>query len=122
MKRPSKAVEAVAIVCARTLATWQAFVVFCCISTFGGFYVRWNDALQVSQWLSQTCIQLIALSAIGILSRILTEGSDQMNREMHDAVMEELAIAKEQRTKADQERAEIKEMHRELHALLKKEV
>jgi hypothetical protein len=115
MRRPSKAVESVAIVCARMLATWQAFVVFCCIAVFGGFYVNWHDPFMISQWVSQTFIQLVALSAIGILSRVLSESSDQQAKEMHDGVMEELAIAKA-------ERDELKDMHKELHALLKKGV
>jgi len=48
-------------------------------------------------WLTQTCIQLVLLPAIIVGQNLQGETSEQRARETHDAVMEELKIARDDR-------------------------
>lgn len=73
--------------------------------------MNWHNPYQVVQWISQTFLQLVLLSIIMVGQKCLSNASDTQAQEMHDAVMQELEIAK-----AD--RDELLKMHKEIQTLL----
>lgn len=90
---------------------WCAYI-FAALAIYGATAVDWHNAFQVVQWVSQTFLQLVLLSIIMVGQKVLSESSDKQAKEMHDAVMEELSIARK-------ERAEFHKLHKELHDLVK---
>lgn len=90
---------------------WCAYI-FALLAIWGGTGVHWDKPFEVVQWVSQTFLQLVLLSIIMVGQKVLSDASDQQAREMHDAVMEELELAKK-------ERAEFRRMHEEIHQVVK---
>ena len=87
------------------VATMTCAYIFAALAVWGGMGVDWRNPFQIVQWISQTFLQLVLLSIIMVGQKVLSTASDQQAKEMHDAVMDELA--------------EVKGMHRELHALVR---
>lgn len=115
MKHVRKFNDHFAVLVTNGVSTMWCAYLFALLAFWGGTTVNWHKASEIVQWVSQTFLQLVLLSIIMVGQKVLTENSDNMNKEMHDAVMEELKIAK-------QERAELRKIHHELMAHLKAEV
>lgn len=100
---------------ADSLSTKACFVIFCIISFVPLAIQMPHDILGWQQWISQTAIQLIALSVLAIVSK--KEGREQRRvmEETHDAVMAEMSIVKEELDLAREERDEMKQIMDEIH-------
>lgn len=103
--------DRLAIIVTNAVGTMWCAYIFAGLAIWGGTAVDWHNAYQVVQWISQTFLQLVLLSIIMVGQKVLSKASDAQAKEMHDAVMEELEIAKA-------ERIEMLELHRELHQML----
>lgn len=71
----------------------------------------WTNRLQAVDWISQTLLQLVLLSIIMVGQRVLSAASEAQAKEMHDAVMEELELAKA-------ERSELLALHQDIRRIL----
>lgn len=89
--------DRLAAIVTNSVATMWCAYIFAALAIWGGTAVDWHNALQVVQWISQTFLQLVLLSIIMVGQRVLSEASDFQAKEMHDAVMQELALAREER-------------------------
>lgn len=103
--------DRLAILVTNSVGTMWCAYAFAALAIWGGTAVDWHNAYQVVQWISQTFLQLVLLSIIMVGQKVLSQASDVQAKEMHDAVMEELEIAKAART-------ETLELHKELHRIL----
>lgn len=99
----------------RVVSTMWCAYAFAAFSLWGATAVDWSNRLEVVDWASQTFLQLILLSIIMVGQRVLSAASDAQAKEMHDAVMEELALAKTQRE-------EILALHMDIKILLTKQI
>jgi hypothetical protein len=110
---PSKKLQQIndrlAVIVTSAVGTMWCAYIFAGLAIWGGTGVKWTDAFQVVQWISQTFLQLVLLSIIMVGQKVVSAASDAQAKEMHDAVMEELELAKAERT-------QIKKMHEELRA------
>jgi len=104
--------DRLAVLVTSSVATMWCAYVFAGLAFWGGTGVDWHNTFQVVQWISQTFLQLVLLSIIMVGQKVLATASDNQAKEMHDAVMQELELAK-----AD--RAEILALHKDLRRLVK---
>ncbi len=93
------------------VATMGCAYIFAVVALWGGTAVDWSNRLQAVDWISQTFLQLILLSIIMVGQRVLSAASEAQAKEMHDAVMEELELAKV-------ERAELLSLRNDIQRLL----
>lgn len=100
-----------AAVVTNSVATMWCAYLFAGLAIWGGTAVDWHNPFQIVQWISQTFLQLVLLSIIMVGQKVLSKASDAQATEMHDAIMEELVIAKA-------ERAEMLELHKDVHSIL----
>lgn len=102
-------------VIADSLSTKVCFVIFCIIAFVPLFFQHPADVLGWDQYISQTVIQLVALSVLAIVSK--KEGREQQRilNETHDCVMEELALVQEELALAREERENMKALLKEIH-------
>jgi len=104
--------DRIAVIVTSGVATMWCAYIFAALAIWGGTSVDWHNSLQVVQWISQTFLQLVLLSIIMVGQKVLAESSDTQAKEMHDAVMQELEIAKG-------DRAQIMRLHKDLQQLIK---
>ena len=81
--------------------------------------IRTGDPLVIVAWVAQTFLQLVLLSIIMVGQQASSDAVAQKISETHEASLGEFELAKEARAIADQELAEIKNMAKEIHTILK---
>lgn len=81
--------------------------------------IKSGDSLVIVAWVAQTFLQLVLLSIIMVGQQASSDAVAQKITETHAASLSEFELAKEARTIADQELAEIKAMAKEIHTILK---
>lgn len=74
-----------------------------------------RNLLVIDAWIAQTFLQLVLLSVIMAGQQLASEAIEQRDRETHDAVMEELSLARQQRDEMHALVAEVHELVAELH-------
>lgn len=104
---------------ADSLSTKACLLIFCIIAFVPLAVQIPKDILGWQQWVSQTAIQLIALSILAIVAK--KEGREQraMLKETHDTVMEQFKYMREDRSTEAEERQNIKDIVEDVHCLLK---
>lgn len=112
MKKLQDFNDKIAVFVTGAVATMWCAYIFAGLAVWGGTSVDWHNSFQVVSWISQTFLQLVLLSIIMVGQKVVSAASDAQAKEMHDAVMEELALAKK-------ERDELKKLHHELHDIVK---
>lgn len=81
--------------------------------------IRTGDPLVIVAWVAQTFLQLVLLSIIMVGQQASSDSVAQKINETHVASLGEFELAKEARSIADQELAELKEITRDIHRVLK---
>ena len=81
--------------------------------------IRTGDPLVIVAWVAQTFLQLVLLSIIMVGQDASSAAVAQKISETHAASLGEFELAKEARAIADQELAELKEITRDIHRVLK---
>jgi hypothetical protein len=81
--------------------------------------IRTGDSLIIVAWVAQTFLQLVLLSIIMVGQQAQADSVAQKISETHVASLGEFELAKEARRIADQELAELKEITRDIHRILK---
>jgi len=77
-----------------------------------------RDSIVIVSWIAQTFLQLVLLSIIMVGQKVQSESVEQKIDETHTASLAEFELAKEARTNAALELAELKEISREIQALI----
>jgi len=81
--------------------------------------LKTGDVVVIVAWVAQTFLQLVLLSIIMVGQNVASAAVEQKINETHEASLGEFELAKEARSIANQERAELKELSREMHQVLK---
>ena len=81
--------------------------------------LKTGDVGVIVAWVAQTFLQLVLLSIIMVGQNVASAAVEQKINETHEASLGEFELAKEARSIANQELAEIKELSREMHQVLK---
>lgn len=81
--------------------------------------IRSGDALVIVAWVAQTFLQLVLLSIIMVGQDASSAAVAQKINETHEASLGEFELAKEARLIANQELAELKEIAKEIHQVLR---
>lgn len=81
--------------------------------------LRTGDPLIIVAWVAQTFLQLVLLSIIMVGQQASSDAVAQKISETHVASLGEFELAKEARLLANQELAELKQIAREIHQVLK---
>jgi hypothetical protein len=81
--------------------------------------IRTGDSLIIVAWVAQTFLQLVLLSIIMVGQQAQADSVAQKISETHVASLGEFELAKEARSIATQELAELKEITRDIHRVLK---
>ena len=100
---------------ADSLSTKTCFVIFCIIAFVPLAVQMPRDILGWQQWISQTAIQLIALSVLAIVAKKESREQQKMLQETHDKVLEEFNMIKEELALGREEREELKMLVAHLH-------
>jgi hypothetical protein len=77
-----------------------------------------GDSIVIVAWIAQTFLQLVLLSIIMVGQKVQSASVEQKIDETHTASLAEFELAKEARTDAALELAELKEISREMQALI----
>lgn len=77
-----------------------------------------GDSIVIVSWVAQTFLQLVLLSIIMVGQKVQSASVEQKIDETHTASLAEFELAKEARTDAALELAELKEISREMQALI----
>ena len=80
--------------------------------------IRSHDTIVIVSWVAQTFLQLVLLSIIMVGQSVQSESVSQQIAETHTAALGEFELAKEARTGAAEELAEIKIISSEIHLIL----
>jgi hypothetical protein len=94
-----------------------AFVALTLVSLPGT--LKTHSAVLIVQWIAQTFLQLVLLSIIMVGQNQASAGVEQKINETHAASLGEFELAKEARLIAKQELAELHEIAKEIHRLLR---
>ncbi|CAN2189114.1 hypothetical protein MCEJIRE27_00480 [Candidatus Nanopelagicaceae bacterium] len=81
--------------------------------------IRTGDSLVIVAWVAQTFLQLVLLSIIMVGQQAQADSVAQKINETHVASLGEFELAKEARSIANQELAELKEITRDIHRVLR---
>ena len=81
--------------------------------------LKTGDVVVIVAWVAQTFLQLVLLSIIMVGQNVASAAVEQKINETHEASLGEFELAKEARSIANQELAELKELLREMHQVLK---
>jgi hypothetical protein len=81
--------------------------------------IRTGDSLIIVAWVAQTFLQLVLLSIIMVGQQAQADSVAQKINETHVASLGEFELAKEARNLADQELAELKEIAKDIHRVLR---
>jgi hypothetical protein len=77
-----------------------------------------GDSIVIVSWIAQTFLQLVLLSIIMVGQKVQSASVEQKIDETHTASLAEFELAKEARSVAALELAELKEISREVQALI----
>ena len=77
-----------------------------------------GDSIVIVSWVAQTFLQLVLLSIIMVGQKVQSASVEQKIDETHTASLAEFELAKEARTDAALELAELKEISKEMQALI----
>lgn len=77
-----------------------------------------GDSIVIVSWVAQTFLQLVLLSIIMVGQRVQSVSVEQKIDETHTASLAEFELAKEARKYAALELAELKEISKEMQALI----
>ena len=77
-----------------------------------------RNAITIVSWIAQTFLQLVLLSIIMVGQNASSANVEQKITETHTASLGEFELAKEARTIANQELAELKELARDIHKII----
>lgn len=80
--------------------------------------LKTGDTVVIVAWIAQTFLQLVLLSIIMVGQDVQSKSVEQKINETHAASLGEFELAKEARTIANQELAELKEISLEVQRLL----
>ena len=80
--------------------------------------LRSGDPIVIVAWVAQTFLQLVLLSIIMVGQKVQSTSVEQKIDETHTASIAEFELAKEARSFAALELAELKEISREMQALI----
>ncbi len=78
-----------------------------------------HTLITIVGWIAQTFLQLVLLSIIMVGQNVASASVEQKINETHAASLGEFELAKEARTLANQELAELKEIAADIHRVLK---
>ena len=78
-----------------------------------------KNAITIVSWVAQTFLQLVLLSIIMVGQNAASANVEQKITETHTASLGEFELAKEARQIAAQELAELKELTKDMHRLLR---
>ena len=81
--------------------------------------LKTGDVVIIVAWVAQTFLQLVLLSIIMVGQNVSSAAVEQKINETHEASLGEFELAKEARSIANQELAELKELSREMHRVLR---
>jgi hypothetical protein len=81
--------------------------------------IKTGDVVVIVAWIAQTFLQLVLLSIIMVGQQVQSASVEKMIRETHEASLGEFELAKEARSIADQELAELKAIASEIHQVLR---
>lgn len=80
--------------------------------------LKTGDTVVIVAWIAQTFLQLVLLSIIMVGQDVQSKSVEQKINETHEASLGEFELAKEARTIANQELAELKEISLDVQRLL----
>ncbi|MEY2951520.1 MAG: hypothetical protein RL622_597 [Actinomycetota bacterium] len=80
--------------------------------------IKSGDTIVIVSWIAQTFLQLVLLSIIMVGQKVQSASVEQKIDETHTASLAEFELAKEARNNAALELAELKEISREVQALI----
>lgn len=78
-----------------------------------------GDSIVIVSWVAQTFLQLVLLSIIMVGQKVQSASVEQKIDETHTASLAEFELAKEARVFASEELHELKQLSRDIHALIK---
>ncbi len=78
-----------------------------------------HNLITIVGWIAQTFLQLVLLSIIMVGQNVASASVEQKINETHAASLGEFELAKEARTLANQELAELKQIAADIHRVLK---
>jgi hypothetical protein len=81
--------------------------------------IKTGDVVIIVAWIAQTFLQLVLLSIIMVGQKVSSESVEKMIKETHEASLGEFELAKEARSIANQELAELKQIANEIHRVVK---
>ena len=81
--------------------------------------IKTGDVVIIVAWIAQTFLQLVLLSIIMVGQQVSSRSVEKMISETHTASLGEFELAKEARSIANQELAELKIIAAEIHRVLK---
>ena len=81
--------------------------------------IKSHDVVTIVGWIAQTFLQLVLLSIIMVGQNMASAGVEQKINETHTASLGEFELAKEAREIAHKELAELKEISREIHRVIR---
>jgi low affinity Fe/Cu permease len=81
--------------------------------------IKTGDVVIIVGWIAQTFLQLVLLSIIMVGQNVSSAAVEQKINETHEASLGEFELAKEARSIASQELAELKAIAREIHQVLR---
>ena len=82
--------------------------------------IKTGNVVTIVGWIAQTFLQLVLLSIIMVGQNVASASVEQKINETHTASLGEFELAKEARQLNNEEIKELKEIAREMHALLKR--
>ena len=82
--------------------------------------IKTGDIVTIVAWVAQTFLQLVLLSIIMVGQNVASASVEQKINETHIASLGEFELAKEARQLNNEEIKELKEIARDMHALLKR--
>jgi len=82
--------------------------------------IKTGDIVTIVAWVAQTFLQLVLLSIIMVGQNVASASVEQKINETHTASLGEFELAKEARQLNNEEIKELKEIARDMHALLKR--
>jgi hypothetical protein len=119
MKRVSQFNEALAAKITSGVATMWCAYAFAFIALMSlPSAIKSHDILVMVSWVAQTFLQLVLLSIIMVGQNLSSRNVEQMIKETHTASLSEFELAKEARSIANRELAELKSIAAEIHRVI----
>ncbi len=78
-----------------------------------------GDSLVIISWVAQTFLQLVLLSIIMVGQKVASKSVETTINETHSASLAEFELAKQARKTADSEIAELHQLSKDIHRLIR---